>query len=192
MKIAATFIRYSDYIELYSLIGASNTSHNGLRTLSLLLSTEASAWEWYSYVKSPTASCMRSPQIDPVFQADRNLCRDPHASLIPRSHHPPCAPRPCIACRSTRSSTRGHCQEPSMARLEWNKVGESRWHTMHRHSLESWKHYQPRLQQFDYQPKRRGRRRIRQGRAGFLTNPPPLVRHSGRMRDLSGRVCGWR
>ncbi|KAF9643590.1 hypothetical protein BDM02DRAFT_3264018 [Thelephora ganbajun] len=48
VKISATFIRYSDYIELYSLIGASNTSHNGLRTLSLLLSTETSAWEWYS------------------------------------------------------------------------------------------------------------------------------------------------
>lgn len=48
VKIAATFIRYSDYIELYSLIGTSNTSHNGLRTLSLLLSTETSAWEWYS------------------------------------------------------------------------------------------------------------------------------------------------
>jgi len=64
VKIAATFIRYSDYIELYSLIAASNTSHNGLRTLSLLLSTEASAWEWYSYVQSSIASCMRSPQID--------------------------------------------------------------------------------------------------------------------------------
>ena len=48
VKVAATFIRYSDYIELYSLIGTSNTSHNGLRTLSLLLSTETSAWEWYS------------------------------------------------------------------------------------------------------------------------------------------------
>lgn len=48
VKVAATFIRYSDYIELYSLIVASNTSHNGLRTLSLLLSTETSAWEWYS------------------------------------------------------------------------------------------------------------------------------------------------
>ena len=48
VKIAATFIRYSDYVELYSLIGSSNTSHNGLRTLSLLLSTESSAWEWYS------------------------------------------------------------------------------------------------------------------------------------------------
>ena len=61
MKVAATFIRYSDYIELYSLIGASNTSHNGLRTLSLLLSTEASAWEWYSYVQSSIAACTRSP-----------------------------------------------------------------------------------------------------------------------------------
>lgn len=48
VKIAATFVRYSDYIELYSLIASSNTSHNGLRTLSLLLSTDTSAWEWYS------------------------------------------------------------------------------------------------------------------------------------------------
>ena len=48
VKIATTFIRYSDYIELYSLIGTSNTFHNGLKTLSPLLSTETSAWEWYS------------------------------------------------------------------------------------------------------------------------------------------------
>jgi len=48
VKITATYIRYSDYIQLYSLIAASNTSHAGLRTLSLLLSTEHTAWEWYS------------------------------------------------------------------------------------------------------------------------------------------------
>ena len=47
VKIATTFIRNSEYIELYSFIRTSNTSHNGLRTLSLLLSTESSAWEWY-------------------------------------------------------------------------------------------------------------------------------------------------
>jgi len=48
VNVAATYIRYSDYIQLYALILASNTSHAGLRTLSLLLSTEHTAWEWYS------------------------------------------------------------------------------------------------------------------------------------------------
>ncbi|TFY69466.1 hypothetical protein EVJ58_g361 [Rhodofomes roseus] len=46
--IAATFIRYWDYVELLSMISASNTTHSGMKTLSLLLSTEYSAWEWYS------------------------------------------------------------------------------------------------------------------------------------------------
>ncbi|KAI0345796.1 hypothetical protein BDW22DRAFT_1411845 [Trametopsis cervina] len=48
VQIAATFIKYWDYAELSALIAASNTSHSGLRTVSLLLSTEFSAWEWYS------------------------------------------------------------------------------------------------------------------------------------------------
>lgn len=30
------------------MIAASNTTHNGLKTLSLLISTEFSSWEWYS------------------------------------------------------------------------------------------------------------------------------------------------
>ncbi|KDQ62630.1 hypothetical protein JAAARDRAFT_30544 [Jaapia argillacea MUCL 33604] len=46
--IASTFIKYSDYLQLMSLIATSNTSHSGLKTLSLLISTEYSAWEWYS------------------------------------------------------------------------------------------------------------------------------------------------
>jgi E3 ubiquitin-protein ligase RNF13 len=33
---------------LSTLIATSNTSHSGLRTLSLLITTEYSAWEWYS------------------------------------------------------------------------------------------------------------------------------------------------
>lgn len=48
VTIAATFIKYWDYAELLSIIAASNTSHSGLRTVSLLLNTEYSAWEWYS------------------------------------------------------------------------------------------------------------------------------------------------
>ncbi|KAJ7044711.1 hypothetical protein C8F04DRAFT_1069269 [Mycena alexandri] len=48
VKIASTFIRYSDYVHLFGLIANSNTSHNGLRTLSLLITAEYSAWEWYS------------------------------------------------------------------------------------------------------------------------------------------------
>ncbi|KAF7302005.1 Mismatch repair-related protein [Mycena indigotica] len=48
VKIASTFIRYSDYITLFNLILASSTSHDGLQTLSLLITAEYSAWEWYS------------------------------------------------------------------------------------------------------------------------------------------------
>lgn len=48
MRIASTYIKYSDYVHLSSLIDASNTSHSGLRTLSLLITAEYSAWEWYS------------------------------------------------------------------------------------------------------------------------------------------------
>ncbi|KAG6860217.1 hypothetical protein C0995_014027 [Termitomyces sp. Mi166 len=48
VKIAATYIKYSDYMLLSSLIDSSNTSHSGLRTLSLLITAEYSAWEWYS------------------------------------------------------------------------------------------------------------------------------------------------
>ncbi|KAJ7600866.1 hypothetical protein C8J56DRAFT_911488 [Mycena floridula] len=48
VTIAATFIKYSDYSELSSLIATSNTSHSGLRTLSLLITADYSAWDWYS------------------------------------------------------------------------------------------------------------------------------------------------
>ena len=48
VHIAATFIKYWDYAELSALIASSNTTHQGLKTVSLLLSTEYSAWEWYS------------------------------------------------------------------------------------------------------------------------------------------------
>ncbi|KAG6855756.1 hypothetical protein H0H87_011272, partial [Tephrocybe sp. NHM501043] len=48
VKIAATYIKYSDYMHLSALIDSSNTSHSGLRTLSLLITAEYSAWEWYS------------------------------------------------------------------------------------------------------------------------------------------------
>ncbi|KAF7355654.1 Mismatch repair-related protein [Mycena sanguinolenta] len=48
VKIASTFIRFADYEALFALIAASNTSHSGMRTLSLLITAEYSAWEWYS------------------------------------------------------------------------------------------------------------------------------------------------
>lgn len=48
VDVAATYIKYWDYVALSNMIAASNTSHNGIRTLSLLLTTEYSAWEWYS------------------------------------------------------------------------------------------------------------------------------------------------
>jgi E3 ubiquitin-protein ligase RNF13/E3 ubiquitin-protein ligase RNF167 len=50
VTIAATYIKYSSYAELYSLIATSNTSQAGLKTVSLLISSEFSAWQWYSYV----------------------------------------------------------------------------------------------------------------------------------------------
>ena len=55
VTIAATYIKYSSYLELYSLIAASNTSQAGLKTVSLLISSEFSAWQWYSYVIGPRA-----------------------------------------------------------------------------------------------------------------------------------------
>jgi len=48
VTIAATYIKYSSYSELYSLIATSNTSQAGLKTVSLLISSEFSAWQWYS------------------------------------------------------------------------------------------------------------------------------------------------
>lgn len=48
IDIASTYIKWSDYRELYLLINSSTTSHTGLQTLSLLITTQYSAWEWYS------------------------------------------------------------------------------------------------------------------------------------------------
>ncbi|KAF8271970.1 hypothetical protein EI94DRAFT_1567229 [Lactarius quietus] len=48
VTIAATYIKYSSYAELYSLIATSNTSQAGLKTVSLLITSEFSAWQWYS------------------------------------------------------------------------------------------------------------------------------------------------
>ncbi|KAI9443334.1 hypothetical protein H4582DRAFT_2072391 [Lactarius indigo] len=48
VTIAATYIKYSSYAELYSLIATSNTSQAGLKTVSLLIRSEFSAWQWYS------------------------------------------------------------------------------------------------------------------------------------------------
>ncbi|KAG6334063.1 hypothetical protein ID866_5026 [Astraeus odoratus] len=42
----STYIRYADYNDLIVLINSSTTSHAGLKTLSLLITTEYSAWEW--------------------------------------------------------------------------------------------------------------------------------------------------
>ncbi|KAI0304307.1 hypothetical protein B0F90DRAFT_1235870 [Multifurca ochricompacta] len=48
VAIAATYIKYSSYAELYSFIATSNTSQAGLKTVSLLIRSEFSAWQWYS------------------------------------------------------------------------------------------------------------------------------------------------
>jgi len=64
VTIAATYIKYSSYAELYSLIATSNTSQAGLKTVSLLISSEFSAWQWYSYVIVPCA-CLTVSSLSP-------------------------------------------------------------------------------------------------------------------------------
>ncbi|KAG8214528.1 hypothetical protein J3R82DRAFT_9587 [Butyriboletus roseoflavus] len=44
----STYITYSDYYDLMLLIDSSTTRHAGLKTLSLLITTQYSTWEWYS------------------------------------------------------------------------------------------------------------------------------------------------
>ncbi len=66
VKIAATYIKHSDYVQLSSLIAASNTSHSGLRTLSLLITADYSTWEWYSYVVSIRLNGILSFPFSPI------------------------------------------------------------------------------------------------------------------------------
>lgn len=49
----STYITYTDYNDLIHLIDSSTTRHADLKTLSLLITTRYSAWEWYSYVPFP-------------------------------------------------------------------------------------------------------------------------------------------
>jgi E3 ubiquitin-protein ligase RNF13/E3 ubiquitin-protein ligase RNF167 len=58
---------YSDYKLLFTLIEASDTSHSGLRTLSLLITAEYSAWEWYSYVCVPSDAVLCSRCFSPII-----------------------------------------------------------------------------------------------------------------------------
>ncbi|KAG9315857.1 hypothetical protein JVU11DRAFT_3506 [Chiua virens] len=44
----STYITFADYNDLTLLISSSTTRHAGLQTLSLLITTQYSAWEWYS------------------------------------------------------------------------------------------------------------------------------------------------
>ena len=65
VTISSTYIRYADYKELIDLINSSTTSHSGLKTLSLLITTEYSAWEWYSFVPAIfTRTCLINPLYD--------------------------------------------------------------------------------------------------------------------------------
>ncbi|KAH8822538.1 hypothetical protein DL96DRAFT_1618097 [Flagelloscypha sp. PMI_526] len=48
VKIPATFVSHSSYETLLDLIGKSNTTKNGLQTISVLLEGEYGSWEWYS------------------------------------------------------------------------------------------------------------------------------------------------
>ncbi|KIJ17637.1 hypothetical protein PAXINDRAFT_167643 [Paxillus involutus ATCC 200175] len=48
VTIPSTYITHSDYKQLMLLIETSTTRHAGLKTLSLLITTQFSAWEWYS------------------------------------------------------------------------------------------------------------------------------------------------
>jgi E3 ubiquitin-protein ligase RNF13/E3 ubiquitin-protein ligase RNF167 len=103
VKIPSTFIMYSDYKLLFTLIEASDTSHSGLRTLSLLITAEYSAWEWYSYVCVPpdaAVSCSRR-----FGQPYHHIHRYSFTSFDPYLHHPSCPPSPRCSCGPTRTCT---------------------------------------------------------------------------------------
>jgi hypothetical protein len=48
INVAATFVRYSDYLSLISLIDSSETIHSGLRTVSLLIGADIPSGGWLS------------------------------------------------------------------------------------------------------------------------------------------------
>lgn len=48
VNITATFIKFVDYTQLNDLINHSDTIHSGLRTVSLLISSDAPAGGWIS------------------------------------------------------------------------------------------------------------------------------------------------
>ena len=50
IRIPSTYITHDSYNSLSSLIGSSNTSIFGLRTVSVGIVTDTTGWEWYSYV----------------------------------------------------------------------------------------------------------------------------------------------
>jgi hypothetical protein len=83
VTIAATYIKYSSYLELYSLIAASNTSQAGLKTVSLLISSEFSAWQWYSYVIRPRARLTPSSLQPRVSTGPYSLSSQFYLSLHP-------------------------------------------------------------------------------------------------------------
>ena len=93
----STYITYSNYRDLILLIDASTTRHAGLKTLSLLITTQYSAWEWYSYVLllslRVTLPIRTQPHID--------LCRHSDPSLLSHFRHPSHPSRPHGTCRTT-------------------------------------------------------------------------------------------
>ena len=48
INIPSFYIQKSSYDDLMSIIKASNTTTSGLRTVSILMTIDYGAWEWYS------------------------------------------------------------------------------------------------------------------------------------------------
>ena len=57
IQIPSIYITHDSYNTLSSLIGSSNTSIFGLRTVSVGITTDTSGWEWYSYVMFSSMYC---------------------------------------------------------------------------------------------------------------------------------------
>lgn len=120
--IPSTYIKYTDYIQLEALIAASNTTHSGLPTLSLLITAEYSAWEWYSW-----ALCLFLPVgIFNFFQSYHRICCHPSSSFRPNIHHTSHSPNTCSSGSPTRSCPGRYRPQLAMAGMDWNALGETR------------------------------------------------------------------
>lgn len=120
VTIPATYIKYSDYSDLFSLISTSNTTHSGLRTLSLLITAEYSAWEWYSWVFVWT-TCVEKPLIiflSPVITFIVILLLPSALTFITLLIH---------RIRAARAAQRDRAPEDVVRNLPWQVWTGTRW-----------------------------------------------------------------